>query len=35
LIGEQPEGTWGAGGAVIRFTELVARAKRAWETADA
>jgi phenylpyruvate tautomerase PptA (4-oxalocrotonate tautomerase family) len=35
LIGEQPDGTWGAGGAVIRFKELVAAAKQARETADA
>ena len=27
LIHEQPEGTWGAGGSVIRFTDLVALAK--------
>ena len=26
LIHEQPEGTWGAGGAVVRFSELAALA---------
>ena len=26
LIREQPEGTWGAGGAVVRFSELAALA---------
>lgn len=27
LIHEQPEGTWGAGGSVVRFADLVALAK--------
>jgi phenylpyruvate tautomerase PptA (4-oxalocrotonate tautomerase family) len=27
LIHEQPEGTWGAGGAVVRYSEIVALAK--------
>jgi phenylpyruvate tautomerase PptA (4-oxalocrotonate tautomerase family) len=35
LIEEQPEGTWGAGGAVIRFRELVALATQARERVDA
>lgn len=33
LIHEQPEGTWGAGGNVVRFQELAAHAKA--ERADA
>jgi hypothetical protein len=35
LITEQAEGTWGAGGTIIRFKELVDMAKQARETADA
>lgn len=37
LVHEQPEGTWGAGGNVIRFAELkeLAAAQRAEQTADA
>lgn len=27
LVHEQPEGTWGAGGSVIRYADLVALAK--------
>ena len=33
LVHEQPEGTWGAGGAVIRFAELAAMAKAERENA--
>ncbi|MEV3967365.1 tautomerase family protein [Streptomyces sp. NPDC050698] len=29
LVHEQPDGTWGAGGAVVRHADLVALAKRA------
>ncbi|MGV0849124.1 tautomerase family protein [Mycolicibacterium phlei] len=32
LINEQPEGTWGAGGAIVRFEQLKALAR---QTADA
>ncbi|MEV5487868.1 tautomerase family protein [Streptomyces bobili] len=28
LVHEQPEGTWGAGGSVVRFADLVALAQR-------
>jgi phenylpyruvate tautomerase PptA (4-oxalocrotonate tautomerase family) len=36
LIHEQPEGTWGAGGSIIRFADLKALAAgKAGETADA
>jgi hypothetical protein len=27
LVHEQPDGTWGAGGSVIRYADLVALAK--------
>jgi len=33
LVHEQPEGTWGAGGAIIRFAELAALAKAGRENA--
>ena len=33
LVHEQPDGTWGAGGSVLRYTDLVALAKR--QRADA
>ena len=33
LIHEQPEGTWGAGGAVVRFAELAALVKAERENA--
>lgn len=35
LVTEQTEGTWGAGGAVIRFQELIALARQAKEAASA
>ncbi|MET8847811.1 tautomerase family protein [Amycolatopsis sp. NPDC004625] len=35
LIHEQPGGTWGAGGEVVRYAELVALAQRAREAAGA
>ncbi|MBE1552351.1 phenylpyruvate tautomerase PptA (4-oxalocrotonate tautomerase family) [Mycobacterium sp. OAS707] len=33
LVHEQPEGTWGAGGAIVRFAELAALAKAERENA--
>ena len=33
LVHDQPDGTWGAGGSVVRYTDLVALAKR--QRADA
>ncbi|WP_433463539.1 tautomerase family protein [Spirillospora sp. CA-128828] len=35
LIHEQAEGTWGAGGGIVRYSELVALAQKARETAGA
>ncbi|MGR6974925.1 tautomerase family protein [Streptomyces cynarae] len=35
LVHEQPEGTWGAGGSVIRYADLVALAQQGKEQADA
>ncbi|MFG2294691.1 4-oxalocrotonate tautomerase family protein [Streptomyces sp. NPDC048603] len=35
LIHEQPDGTWGAGGSVIRYADLVALAQQDKEQADA
>ncbi|MFF3411926.1 4-oxalocrotonate tautomerase family protein [Streptomyces sp. NPDC002742] len=33
LVHEQPEGTWGAGGSVVRYADLVALAKEQWADA--
>ncbi|MDX3112245.1 MULTISPECIES: tautomerase family protein [Streptomyces] len=35
LVNEQPDGTWGAGGAVVRYADLVALAKQGKEQGDA
>ncbi|MFJ3673300.1 4-oxalocrotonate tautomerase family protein [Streptomyces sp. NPDC090106] len=35
LVNEQPDGTWGAGGAVVRYADLVALAKQDKEQAGA
>ncbi|MCQ9130328.1 tautomerase family protein [Streptomyces hilarionis] len=35
LVHEQPDGTWGAGGSVVRYADLVALAKQGQEQADA
>jgi phenylpyruvate tautomerase PptA (4-oxalocrotonate tautomerase family) len=35
LVHEQPDGTWGAGGYVIRYADLVAPAQQGKEQADA
>jgi phenylpyruvate tautomerase PptA (4-oxalocrotonate tautomerase family) len=35
LIHEQSEGTWGAGGSIVRYAELVALAQRSREAAGA
>ncbi|MEV4859497.1 4-oxalocrotonate tautomerase family protein [Streptomyces ossamyceticus] len=35
LVHEQPDGTWGAGGSVIRYADLVALARGNAEQADA
>ncbi|WP_069769369.1 tautomerase family protein [Streptomyces sp. LUP30] len=35
LVHEQPDGTWGAGGSVIRYADLVALAKHGTGQADA
>ncbi|MBT1098038.1 tautomerase family protein [Streptomyces sp. Tu102] len=35
LVHEQPDGTWGAGGSVIRYADLVALAQQGREQADA
>ncbi|MFH8294878.1 4-oxalocrotonate tautomerase family protein [Streptomyces sp. NPDC018059] len=35
LVHEQPDGTWGAGGSVIRYADLVALAQQGKEQADA
>jgi phenylpyruvate tautomerase PptA (4-oxalocrotonate tautomerase family) len=35
LVHEQPDGTWGAGGSVVRHADLVALAKQGKEQADA
>lgn len=35
LVHEQPDGTWGAGGSVIRYADLVALAKHGKGQADA
>ncbi|MGW0877808.1 tautomerase family protein [Streptomyces sp. NPDC002740] len=35
LVHEQPDGTWGAGGSVIRYADLVALAQQGKERADA
>ncbi|MER7539045.1 tautomerase family protein [Streptomyces sp. NPDC097704] len=35
LVHEQPDGTWGAGGSVIRYADLVALARQGKERADA
>lgn len=35
LVDEQPDGTWGAGGSVIRYADLVALAQQGKEQADA
>ncbi|MFH9468756.1 hypothetical protein ACH4LT_15945 [Streptomyces clavifer] len=35
LVHEQPDGTWGAGGSVIRYADLVALAQQDKEQADA
>ncbi|MFF7258768.1 4-oxalocrotonate tautomerase family protein [Streptomyces sp. NPDC008159] len=35
LVHEQPDGTWGAGGSVIRYADLVALARGNVEQADA
>ncbi|MGW7518232.1 tautomerase family protein [Streptomyces sp. NPDC054796] len=35
LVHEQPDGTWGAGGSVIRYADLVALARQGKEQADA
>jgi hypothetical protein len=33
VIAEQPDGSWGAGGSIVRFADLVARAGREREAA--
>ncbi|MFJ1975573.1 4-oxalocrotonate tautomerase family protein [Streptomyces sp. NPDC087903] len=35
LMHEQPDGTWGAGGSVIRYADLIALARQGKEQADA
>jgi phenylpyruvate tautomerase PptA (4-oxalocrotonate tautomerase family) len=35
LVHEQPDGTWGAGGSVVRHADLVALARQGKERADA
>ncbi|MGX1134454.1 phenylpyruvate tautomerase PptA (4-oxalocrotonate tautomerase family) [Streptomyces glaucescens] len=35
LVHEQPDGTWGAGGSVVRHADLVALARQGKEQADA
>ncbi|GAA4934928.1 4-oxalocrotonate tautomerase family protein [Streptomyces coeruleoprunus] len=35
LVHEQPDGTWGAGGSVIRYADLVSLARQDKERADA
>ncbi|MCX4986035.1 tautomerase family protein [Streptomyces sp. NBC_00572] len=35
LVHEQPDGTWGAGGSVVRYADLVALAQQGKEQADA
>ncbi|MEV4682969.1 tautomerase family protein [Streptomyces kurssanovii] len=35
LVHEQPDGTWGAGGSVVRYADLVALAQQGQEPADA
>jgi phenylpyruvate tautomerase PptA (4-oxalocrotonate tautomerase family) len=35
LISEQPDGTWGAGGAIVRYEDIVAAAERSRASAPA